>query len=288
MRPCVCFSKDVNDQNSHRYPSLYRPGQLNLLFNKKEFFLSTLQGLGTSFVLFFIPYGAYSISIGDDGFHISDRQAFAVTIATSLVIVVSVQIGFITHYWTVVNHFFVWGSLAIYFAILFALNSDGIFGIFPNNFSFVGTARNCLSQRSVWLVILLTTMVCVTPGLLVRFLRADFYPTQTDKVRRLQQASRKQGPREQNLRRVRRTSSRRSAYAFAHQQGYGELITSGKNMKVTPAPSSSSPGRLQNSPGHSDNRLRRTGATSVSGEATRGSESRAAGTDHALDKQHNA
>ncbi|XP_062318632.1 probable phospholipid-transporting ATPase IM [Osmerus eperlanus] len=280
------FDQDVNEQNSRRYPSLYRPGQLNLLFNKREFFLCTLQGMCTSFLLFFIPYGAFSISVGDDGSHISDQQAFAVTIATSLVIVVSVQIGLITNYWTGVNHFFVWGSLAVYFAILFALHSDGIFGIFPSQFSFIGAARHCLSQKTVWLVILLTTVVCVMPGLAVRFLRADLHPTQTEKVRRLQQASRKQAPQQQNLRRVRRTSSRRSAYAFAHQQGYGELITSGKNMRVTPDPSSPSAGGPQDSPRCLSTGLRKNDITSVSDEGTGGSESRYLSADHPLDKQH--
>ncbi|XP_046889573.1 probable phospholipid-transporting ATPase IM isoform X2 [Hypomesus transpacificus] len=280
------FDQDVNEQNSRRYPSLYRPGQLNLLFNKREFFLCTLQGMCTSFVLFFIPYGAFSISVGDDGSRISDQQAFAVTIATSLVIVVSVQIGLITNYWTAVNHFFVWGSLAVYFAILFALHSDGIFGIFPNQFSFIGAARNCLSQKNVWLVILLTTVVCVMPGLAVRFLRADLHPTHTEKVRLLQQASRKQAPQQQNLRRVRRTSSRRSAYAFAHQQGYGELITSGKNMRVTPAPSSPSAGGVQDSPRGLSTGLRKNDITSVSDEGTGGSESRCLSADHGLHKQH--
>ncbi|KAI5100471.1 putative phospholipid-transporting ATPase IM [Silurus meridionalis] len=146
------FDQDVNEQYSLRYPNLYQPGQLNLLFNKRKFFMCTIQGIYTSFVLFFIPYGAFLCAVRDDGSHISDQQSFAVTIATSLVIVVSVQ------------------------------------------------------------------------------------------VRLLQQASRRQGPQEQNLRRVRRTSSRRSAYAFAHQQGYGELITSGKNMKVTTSSTSGFPG----------------------------------------------
>lgn len=48
------------------------------------------------------------------------------------------QIGLDTNYWTAVNHFFIVGSLAMYFAILFAMNSDGIFRIFPNQFPFVG------------------------------------------------------------------------------------------------------------------------------------------------------
>ncbi|XP_078113351.1 phospholipid-transporting ATPase ID isoform X2 [Sander vitreus] len=247
------FDQDVNDQNSLRYPSLYKPGQQNLLFNKRQFFLCTLQGIGTSFLLFFIPYGAFTVIVKEDGSHFSDQQSFAVTIATSLVIIVSVQIGLDTHYWTAVNHLFIWGSLTVYFATLFAMQSNGIFGIFPSNFPFIGTARNCLSEKSVWLVILLTAVVCVVPGLAVSFLRVDLFPTLTDKVRHLQQSRKRQGPQEQNLRRVRRTSSRRSAYAFSHQQGYGELITSGKNMRVSTVSSARSPEGAPQSPTWTEN-----------------------------------
>uniref|UniRef100_UPI0037E8034E phospholipid-transporting ATPase ID n=1 Tax=Semicossyphus pulcher TaxID=241346 RepID=UPI0037E8034E len=241
------FDQDVSDQNSLLYPSLYKPGQQNLLFNKRQFFLCTLQGLGTSFLLFFIPYGAFSVMVKEDGSHFSDQQTFAVTIATSLVIVVSVQIGLDKRYWTAVNHLFIWGSLTVYFAILFAMQSDGMFGIFPSNFPFVGTARNCLSEKNVWLVVLLTSVVCVVPGLAVSFLRVNLFPTLTHKVRHLQQSRKRDGLQEQNLKRVRRTSSRRSAYAFSHQQGFGELITSGKNMRDGSVCSARSPGRTPRS-----------------------------------------
>ncbi|KAG7245496.1 hypothetical protein INR49_010947 [Caranx melampygus] len=262
------FDQDVNDRNSIRYPSLYKPGQQNLLFNKRQFFLCTLQGMGTSFLLFFIPYGAFSVMVTEDGSHFSDQQALAVTIATSLVIVVSVQIGLDTHYWTAVNHLFIWGSLIVYFAILFAMQSNGIFGIFPSNFPFVGTARNCLQEKSVWLVILLTTVVCVVPGLVVSFLRVDLFPTLTDKVCHLQQSRKRQGPQERSLRRVRRTSSRRSAYAFSHQQGYGELITSGKNMRTSIVSSARSPERTQHSSNWIENMLKRKNEVSCIPESS--------------------
>ena len=87
-----CVSQDVNEHFSLRYPSLYRPGQLNLLFNKRKFFTCTLHGVFTSFVLFFVPYVLCFSAVRDDGAHVSDQQAFAITIATSLVIVVSVQV----------------------------------------------------------------------------------------------------------------------------------------------------------------------------------------------------
>lgn len=251
------FDQDVNDRNSLRFPSLYKPGQQNLLFNKRQFFLCTLQGLGTSFILFFIPYGAFSVLLKEDGSNFSDQQAFAVTIATSLVIVVTVQIGLDTHYWTIINHLFIWGSVAVYFAILFAIQSNGIFGVFTSYFPFVGTSRNTLSELNVWLVILLSTAVCVVPGLVVSFLKVDLFPTQTDKVRNLQQSRNRQGPQEQSLRRVRRTSSRRSAYAFSHQQGYGELITSGKNMRRSTICSAPSAGHSPQNSNWIENVLKR-------------------------------
>uniref|UniRef100_A0A8C7ZD67 Phospholipid-transporting ATPase n=1 Tax=Oryzias sinensis TaxID=183150 RepID=A0A8C7ZD67_9TELE len=172
----------------------------------------------------------------------------------------SAQIGLSMHYWTAVNHLFVWGSLAMYFVILFAMQSDGLFGVLPNIFSFVGAARNCLSEKSVWLVILLTTAVCIVPDLFVRSIRASLFPTQTDRVHK--QSCKRQRPEEQNLRRACRTSSRRSAYAFSHQEGFGELITSGKNMRTSRVSSTCSYERTAPSSKWIENVIKRTNAVS--------------------------
>ncbi|XP_041031149.1 phospholipid-transporting ATPase ID isoform X2 [Carcharodon carcharias] len=231
------FDQDVNEQKSLEYTRLYEPGQLNLLFNKREFFICIIQGVYTSIVLFFVPYGAFCDTTRDDGTHLSDYQSFAVTVATSLVIVVSVQIGLDTSYWTAVNHFFIWGSVAVYFSILFAMHSNGLFSIFPSQFPFVGNARNSLVHLTVWLVIIVTTVLCIVPVVAIRFLTVHLKPTLSDKVRYMQLARRKQKPVQHHMRRVNRTSSRRSGYAFAHQEGFGELITSGRNMRFSkPAP----------------------------------------------------
>ena len=74
------------------YPKLYEPGQLNLLFNKREFFICIAQGIYTSVLMFFVPYGVFADATRDDGAQLADYQSFAVTVATSLVIVVSVQV----------------------------------------------------------------------------------------------------------------------------------------------------------------------------------------------------
>ncbi|NXR69108.1 AT8B2 ATPase, partial [Rhadina sibilatrix] len=241
------FDQDVPEQRSMEYPKLYEPGQLNLLFNKREFFICIAQGIYTSILMFFIPYGVFADATRDDGAQLADYQSFAVTVATSLVIVVSVQIGLDTGFWTAINHFFIWGSLAAYFAILFTMHSDGLFQMFPNQFRFVGNAQNTLAQPMVWLTIALTAVVCIVPVVAFRFLKLDLKPELSDTVRYTQLVRKKQKTQHRCLRHAGRVGSRRSGYAFSHQEGFGELIMSGKNMRLsslalssfTPRPSSS-------------------------------------------------
>ncbi|KFO55374.1 putative phospholipid-transporting ATPase ID, partial [Corvus brachyrhynchos] len=225
------FDQDVPEQRSMEYPKLYEPGQLNLLFNKREFFICIAQGIYTSVLMFFIPYGVFADATRDDGAQLADYQSFAVTVATSLVIVVSVQIGLDTGFWTAINHFFIWGSLAAYFAILFTMHSDGLFRVFPNQFRFVGNAQNTLAQPTVWLTIALTTVVCIMPVVAFRFLKLDLKPELSDTVRYTQLVRKKQKTQHRCMRRAGHVGSRRSGYAFSHQEGFGELIMSGKNMR---------------------------------------------------------
>ncbi|XP_063309827.1 phospholipid-transporting ATPase ID-like [Pelobates fuscus] len=225
------FDQDVDDRWSMEYPQLYEPGQMNRYFNIKEFVKCVLHGVYSSLVLFFIPYGAMYDTVRDDGRVISDYQSFALMAQTCLLLVVSVQIGLDTSYWTAVNQFFIWGSLAVYFAIIFTMYSDGMYLIFTASFPFIGTARNSLNQPSVWLAIFLTTILCVLPVVAYRFLRSELKPTFSDKVQNKIREAKKRPPPPPRRARIRRTSSRRSGYAFSHQQGYGDLITSGRNFR---------------------------------------------------------
>jgi hypothetical protein len=50
----------VNADLALKFPKLYTPGLRSTLFNKLEFTKSALQGIASSFFLFFISYGKYS------------------------------------------------------------------------------------------------------------------------------------------------------------------------------------------------------------------------------------
>ncbi|XP_026540754.1 phospholipid-transporting ATPase ID-like [Notechis scutatus] len=235
------FDQDVDDRWSLQFPQLYVPGQQNLYFNKKEFAKCILYSIYSSLVLFLVPYGTTFDSVRNDGRNVADYQSFALMVQTCLLIVVSVQMGLDTAYWTAVNQLFLWGSLAIYFVITFTLYSDGTYQIFTSSFPFVGTARNILNQPKVWLSICLCVSLCVLPVIAFRFFKMQFMPSLSDQVvRRVKQLRKSPGP--PALKRyLQRSASRRSGYAFSHQQGFGDLITSGRNMRLKSTPASPAP-----------------------------------------------
>ncbi|XP_072808252.1 phospholipid-transporting ATPase IC isoform X2 [Vicugna pacos] len=231
------LDQDVSDKLSLRFPGLYVVGQRDLLFNYRRFFVSLLHGVLTSMILFFIPLGAYLQTVGQDGEAPSDYQSFAVTIASALIITVNFQIGLDTSYWTFVNAFSIFGSIALYFGIMFDFHSAGIHVLFPSAFQFTGTASNALRQPYIWLTIILTVAVCLLPVIAIRFLSMTIWPSESDKIQkhRKRLKAEEQWKRRQSVFR-RGMSTRRSAYAFSHQPGYADLISSGRSIRKKRSP----------------------------------------------------
>ncbi|XP_059845663.1 phospholipid-transporting ATPase IC [Hypanus sabinus] len=227
------LDQDVTDKLSLRFPRLYIPGQKGSYFNFTKFFLSLLHGIIVSMIIFFVPYGAFLQTMGQDGEAPTDYQSFAVTTASSLIIAVNFQIALDTSYWTFVNAFSVFGSIVLYFAIMFDLHSAGIHILFPSTFTFTGAAPNALRQPYLWLTIILTVAICLLPVVAVRFMLQVVSPSETDKI----QMNRKKYEIELKPKPSRPTafqrnaSVRRSAYAFSHQRGYADLISSGRNIR---------------------------------------------------------
>uniref|UniRef100_A0A674PAX6 Phospholipid-transporting ATPase n=1 Tax=Takifugu rubripes TaxID=31033 RepID=A0A674PAX6_TAKRU len=227
------FDQDVNDAWSFQHPELYIPGQINLYFSKKAFFKCALHGGYSSLVLFFIPYAALYDTMRDDGKDVADYQSFALLTQTCLLFAVSIQVCWLSpmSYWTAVNTLFLLGSLAMYFVVTFTMYSNGLFLTLPRAFAFIGSARNSLSQPSIWLSILLTSILCVLPVVTYRFLSIRLCPSVNEKVQSKLRQAKATPPPPTRRRQIRRTSSRRSGYAFSHVQGYGDLVTSGRFLR---------------------------------------------------------
>lgn len=225
------FDQDVNDQNSIRYPKLYTPGLKDMWFSKKIFLQSALHGVFTSFALFFIIYGTYYNNINPEGHVLSDFYTFGSVLSSTLVIVVTAQMGLDTEFWTIFNHVTIWGSLVLVYLMQYLINR-----VFKGDY--IGSLSKAMAEPSYYLSSLLAVVVTLAPVMLWRFWETDVHPTLTAKARYKQREEASGKPRaRRRIPLTRRTSSMRrrdnrrsfrSGYAFSHQEGFGRLITEGK------------------------------------------------------------
>ncbi|XP_055698057.1 phospholipid-transporting ATPase ID isoform X11 [Phlebotomus papatasi] len=225
------FEQDVSDKNSLEYPKLYTPGLTNALFNTTEFIRSVLHGIFSSLVLFLIPYGTYKDGVSPEGYVLSDHMLLGSVVATILIIDNTAQIALDTSYWTVFNHIMVWGSVVTYFVLDYFYN-------YVIGGPYVGSLTQAMKEPTFWFTTLISVLMLMVPVMAFRFYFVDVYPSLSDKVRlkqRMAQIRSRQSTdvlRTPSARRARR--SLRSGYAFAHQEGFGRLITSGKIMRKLP------------------------------------------------------
>ncbi|XP_052752325.1 phospholipid-transporting ATPase ID isoform X3 [Galleria mellonella] len=220
------FDQDVSDATSLQFPKLYAPGHTSQLFNKREFIKSTLHGCFTSLVLFLIPYGTYKDGLAPDGKILSDHMLLGSVVATILIIDNTTQIALDTTYWTVFNHITIWGSLVSYFVLDYFYN-------YAIGGPYVGSLTVALTQPTFWFTAVLTMIILMVPVVSWRLACSWTRPTLAERLRARQRwRAPAAAPRTPSARRARR--SVRSGYAFAHQEGFGRLITSGKIMRRIP------------------------------------------------------
>ncbi|CAH0687833.1 unnamed protein product [Spodoptera exigua] len=220
------FEQDVADTTSLQFPKLYAPGHTSQLFNKTEFIKSTLHGCFTSLVLFLIPYGTYKDGLAPNGLILSDHMLLGTVVATILIIDNTTQIALDTTYWTVFNHITIWGSLVSYFVLDYFYN-------YAIGGPYVGSLTVALTQATFWFTAVLTMIILMVPVVSWRLACSWTRPTLAERLRARQRwRAAAPAPRTPSARRARR--SVRSGYAFAHQEGFGRLITSGKIMRRIP------------------------------------------------------
>ncbi|GMR45633.1 hypothetical protein PMAYCL1PPCAC_15828, partial [Pristionchus mayeri] len=238
------LDQDVDDETSIKHPQLYSPGQLNRLFNLRVFLYSILHGTISSLVLFFVPYGALYGGTTMNGKDVGDLPVLQFTIFTALIIVVSAQISLETSYWTWINHFFLWASVAVYFLFSFV-----VFEVLPvslldkmGSANSRGVVFRSMQTPHFWFSILLVCIVLLLPVVCNRFLWLTIRPSFSDKLRMKKKTDVTDIPPEDEIELksyIRRLSSTRksqrgsvrSGYSFSHSQGYGDLILKGTLFK---------------------------------------------------------
>ncbi|KAI6072201.1 Phospholipid-transporting ATPase IK isoform X1 [Aix galericulata] len=224
------LEQDVSAKKSLEFPELYAIGQQDELFNYRIFGVTLLHGVSTSLASFYIALWAFKDCVGSKV--VGDYESFSITVATSALLSVLVEIILDTKHWTVLSFLMVTASLLLFCLFSYLTQSIDAFRIAPAIFRFPDASQNALIDPYVLLVVLLSLVVNTIPSLTVRSYHA-ITGRRSIQQKICSKARREPEPSVELRAHVHRGSfRRRSSYAFSHQEGYAGLITRGDSLRT--------------------------------------------------------
>ncbi|GAA6093330.1 phospholipid-transporting ATPase IF isoform X6 [Tachysurus ichikawai] len=174
------FEQLVHPHILQSKPALYRDISKNSLLSFKTFLYWTILGFCHAFVFFF---GCY-ILMGEDTSLMGNGQmfgnwTFGTLVFTVMVITVTLKLALETHFWTWMNHFVTWGSIAFYF--VFSLFYGGIIWPFLHTQDMYCVFVQLLSSGSAWFAIIIIVITCLFPDVIKKVFYRHLQPTSTQK-----------------------------------------------------------------------------------------------------------
>ncbi|CAB1324228.1 unnamed protein product [Coregonus sp. 'balchen'] len=174
------FEQLVHPHVLQSKPVLYRDISKNCLLSFKTFLYWTLLGFCHSFVFFF---GSY-ILMGEDTSLMGNGQmfgnwTFGTLVFTVMFITVTLKLALETHFWTWMNHFVTWGSIAFYF--VFSLFYGGIIWPFLHTQDMYFVFVQLLSSGSAWFAIIIIIITCLFPDIIKKVFYRHLQPTSTQR-----------------------------------------------------------------------------------------------------------
>uniref|UniRef100_A0A4W4FV43 Phospholipid-transporting ATPase n=1 Tax=Electrophorus electricus TaxID=8005 RepID=A0A4W4FV43_ELEEL len=175
------FEQLVHPHVLHNKPALYRDISRNAILSFKTFLYWTTLGFCHAFIFFF---GSY-ILMGEDttslllSLQMFGNWTFGTLVFTVMVITVTLKLALETHFWTWMNHFVTWGSIAFYF--IFSLFYGGIIWPFLHTQDMYFVFVQLLSSGSAWFAIVLIVVSCLFPDVVKKVFYRHLQPTSTQK-----------------------------------------------------------------------------------------------------------
>ncbi|XP_054851931.1 phospholipid-transporting ATPase IG isoform X2 [Eublepharis macularius] len=147
------------------FPKLYMKVSDNAMLQLKPFLYWTFLGLFDGFVFFFGGYFLFHEASLEDNGKMSGNWSFGTMIFTVLVFTVTLKLALDTRFWTWINHFVIWGSLAFY--VFFSFFWGGILWPFLKHQRMYFVFAQLLSSVSTWLAIFFLIFISLFPEIIV-------------------------------------------------------------------------------------------------------------------------
>ncbi|XP_030953945.1 probable phospholipid-transporting ATPase 8 [Quercus lobata] len=173
------FDQDVSAQLCLKYPFLYLEGVENILFSWSRILGWMFNGFLTSIIIFFwTTKSMIKQAFRRDG-QVVDYEVLGVTMYTCVVWAVNCQMAISINYFTWIQHFFIWGSIALWYKFLV------IYGYLPPELSTTAYrvfVEACAPSVLYWLITLLAVICTLLPNFTFRAFQTRFRPMYHDMI----------------------------------------------------------------------------------------------------------
>ncbi|XAR51870.1 Phospholipid-translocating ATPase [Bertholletia excelsa] len=173
------FDQDVSARLCLKHPMLYQEGVQNTLFSWPRILGWMCNGVIGSVIIFFLTAN-FSIpqAFRKDG-QVVDFEVLGATMYTCVVWAVNCQMALSINYFTWIQHFFIWGSIALWYTFLV------IFGSLSPTYSTTAyrvLVEACAPSPFYWLVTLLAVISTLLPYFSYRAFQTRFRPMYHDLI----------------------------------------------------------------------------------------------------------
>ncbi|XP_039126290.1 putative phospholipid-transporting ATPase 9 [Dioscorea cayenensis subsp. rotundata] len=173
------FDQDVSARFCLKYPLLYQEGVQNVLFSWTQIIGWMVNGICNAITIFFLCTIALQHQAFRKGGEVVDREILGATLYTCIVWVVNCQMALSVSYFTLFQHIFIWGGIALWYIFLL------VYGAMTPKVSataFMVFIEDLANAPSYWIVTLFVVISTLIPYITFTAVRVRFFPMYHERI----------------------------------------------------------------------------------------------------------
>ncbi|KAK4392988.1 putative phospholipid-transporting ATPase 8 [Sesamum angolense] len=175
------FDQDVSARLCLKYPMLYLEGVHDILFSWPRILGWMLNGILSSMIIFFFTTSSVIHQAFRQDGQVLDFEVLGVMMYTCVVWTVNCQMAISINYFTWIQHFFIWGSIAFWYAFLVMY---GAISPIISTTAYQVLVEACAPSPFYWLATLLIVVSTLLPYFMYRAFQTEFNPMIHDIIQR--------------------------------------------------------------------------------------------------------
>ncbi|KAK4791486.1 hypothetical protein SAY86_031899 [Trapa natans] len=168
------FDQDVSSRFCLQFPRLYQEGVQNILFSWTRILSRMFNGFFSAVSVFFLCTTALELQAFNQDGQIADRSILGPIMYTCIVWIVNLQIALSISYFTMIQHLFIWGSIAFWYLFLLAYGAISP-GLSTNAYEVFAEALD--PSPTFWVTTLFVVVTTLIPYFACSAIQLRFFPT---------------------------------------------------------------------------------------------------------------